>query len=521
LLGRLVVLLGLVAATAPLSRVVAAANTHEANGAVLFDANLPGEYEYSSAFMFDPNSPDPQPDRLVGGDQLANSPRMAPDGSTLMYTTLSPGGGYAIGMKDQYGFRLLQQPAGVQREGLDWSPDGTQILYRELPLHTAGGAFWTSAPDGSDAHQLLASSYGFGMARWSPSGDLIALTDDRPSDGDTNVWLIRPDGSGFTPVTIPGVMVTTVYDFSPDGSRLLLQTYEDGVDEVRSLDLSTGSNLVLARQDEPSLQNNWLSGAAWSPDGSSVVIGTYRFDEQTSQLLQSLQIRSASGGQSLYALMSDLPLQAQATELQWLPGTAISTSTSLAVTPTSPTAAGSVETLTATLDPATAGGTIQFKDGNASLGSPVVVSAGVATTSVVLPPGPHSLTAIFTPTPGSAWVAGISPAVPYTVMRYMTHLAVTPVLIDVVKVGGIKINVGWVEADLTGPGGAGIPGQTVIWSAGGQQVCSATTDPNGHAQCAMTLDNTLRTILNLGVAGSYAGDEAYQPAAGQAGIVRL
>jgi hypothetical protein len=109
-----------------------------------------------------------------------------------------------------------------------------------------------------------------------------------------------------------------------------------------------------------------------------------------------------------------------------------------------------------------------------------------------------------------------------TVGKGATNLDVSPVLIDAVNLLGIKVNLGFVEATLTGGSPAApIAGQTIVWKAGGATVCTGTTDSSGHAQCAMTLDNTLRAILNLGVTASYAGNGTWQAASGSAGIIRL
>ena len=58
-------------------------------------------------------------------------------------------------------------------------------------------------------------------------------------------------------------------------------------------------------------------------------------------------------------------------------------------------APGTVETFKATVFPAVAG-SVQFEDGGADIGTPVVVSGGVASSSTTLSPGTHSLTVVFT-----------------------------------------------------------------------------------------------------------------------------
>lgn len=74
--------------------------------------------------------------------------------------------------------------------------------------------------------------------------------------------------------------------------------------------------------------------------------------------------------------------------------TDITLSTSMA----SPVPQNTPLTLTAALSPATATGTVQFRDGANNLGDPVPVTNGSAQTTATLAAGQHQLTAVFTPT---------------------------------------------------------------------------------------------------------------------------
>ncbi len=87
---------------------------------------------------------------------------------------------------------------------------------------------------------------------------------------------------------------------------------------------------------------------------------------------------------------------------------AIATSTALTVSPASPATQGATVVLKATITPTAAAGTVQFKDGASNLGSPVTVSAGIASLSTTaLSVATHSLTAIFTPS-GSTYLGSTS-----------------------------------------------------------------------------------------------------------------
>ncbi len=81
---------------------------------------------------------------------------------------------------------------------------------------------------------------------------------------------------------------------------------------------------------------------------------------------------------------------------------------------------GTVETLTATLTPPGAAGTVQFSDGSTPLGSPVTVTSGAAQITTTLPIGTHSLSVMFTPTDPVAFTSSTSSAVPYVVYATAT-----------------------------------------------------------------------------------------------------
>lgn len=93
-----------------------------------------------------------------------------------------------------------------------------------------------------------------------------------------------------------------------------------------------------------------------------------------------------------------------------------STATKLVTFPVSPVVQGSMVQLTATVTPA-APGTVQFKDGTANLGNPVIVSNGTASgTTSQLPTGTRQLTAVFTPADLALFTVSTSPVVPFEVM---------------------------------------------------------------------------------------------------------
>jgi hypothetical protein len=92
------------------------------------------------------------------------------------------------------------------------------------------------------------------------------------------------------------------------------------------------------------------------------------------------------------------------------------TGTTLTTSPASPVAQGIQVALNATVTPATAVGTVQFKDGTTNLGNPVIVMNGTASGfTSALPAGSRSLLAVFAPTDPAAYAPSTSPAVTFVV----------------------------------------------------------------------------------------------------------
>src|SRR5579871_5140611 len=141
----------------------------------------------------------------------------------------------------------------------------------------------------------------------------------------------------------------------------------------------------------------------------------------TSTLATGSHLISASyGGDSKTALSTSSVVSASVT------GPTSSTTTTLAATPSSATL-GQPVTLTATISPSSATGTVTFKDGSAALGSTTLTS-GIATyTTSTLSAGSHTLTAVY----GGDAKNAISTSSPVTVSVVLSTttmaLTVTPV----------------------------------------------------------------------------------------------
>ena len=222
------------------------------------------------------------------------------------------------------------------------------------------------------------------------------------------------------------------------------------------------------------------------------------------------------------------------------------TTTQLTTSPASSVAQGNPVTLTATITPTAAAGTVQFKDQikdqSSDLGSPVVVSNGAASVSMSdLAVGKHQLTAVFTPTNPATYGPSPSPTVTFTVTapaapaapvapaapaapvapaapaapaaaaatRRVTILTQSTASIDLLPLPKVELSAKLTDAVTGEP----ITARMVDFYGGGQELCQAPTDMYGWVHCAAA-ENFGPQTVNEVVAGYdavFSGDRDYGP----------
>jgi Tol biopolymer transport system component len=164
---------------------------------------------------------------------------------------------------------LTHSPA-VYDEWASWSPDGRRLLFTRWDLCCAQRIMVANA-DGTDAVPLRAEEarYRDDYASWSPDGTQIAFSAyDRNSPVFSEryrLFLVDADGSNLRPVGADGGPRFPAW--SPDG-KMLVYSYSFfdefwgrfGFIEVRKMDLTTGSQTILA---EKSPTSRIMSPQAW------------------------------------------------------------------------------------------------------------------------------------------------------------------------------------------------------------------------------------------------------------------
>ena len=178
------------------------------------------------------------------------------------------------------------------------------------------------------------------------------------------------------------------------------------------------------------------------------------------------------------------------------------TSTMLSVSPAGKATVGSAVTLTATVAPGTAAGSVGFGDGSTSLGTVPVKSGKATLTTTTLALGDHSLTASFTPTDSAKYTSSTSAAVSLT-------LVAAPKVTEV-TVGGKPVPAGTTlkpgdKVTLTGSGFQPDETVAVLLDSASDALATGKADSSGAVEVSVTLPSHLAAGAHLlRLRGSFA-----------------
>jgi TolB protein len=139
-----------------------------------------------------------------------------------------------------------------------WSPDGSRITYT---------SYRNNNPDlfvldlRSGRRTPISNTPGLNAAAaWSPDGEWLALS---KSAGGTNLFLMRPDGSGQRQVTF-GSGIAISASFSPNGKQIAFTSDQGGSPQIYVMDV-TGSNL-----QRLTFRGTYNVSPRWSPRGDKI-----------------------------------------------------------------------------------------------------------------------------------------------------------------------------------------------------------------------------------------------------------
>jgi eukaryotic-like serine/threonine-protein kinase len=216
-----------------------------------------------------PDGGDPRPLTTGGFDER---PVLSPDGERVAFVS-DRGGTRGIWVMNADGGapRLVTQAQVLDH--VSWSPDGRQLVYA-TPVENEPG-LWLVAVDTGVVRRLPTPGPANSPA-WSPRDDVIAYVEARrPTRGQPNSSRVAYVNSGGQPVHLDRPASPNVLNgflaWSRDGRHLAAFVDPGASSGVVWLLDTAGHEAARKIADLPAGVR--LRGAAWAPDGSSLVLG--------------------------------------------------------------------------------------------------------------------------------------------------------------------------------------------------------------------------------------------------------
>ena len=149
--------------------------------------------------------------RLTDSSRDEVFPSWSPDGNFLVYSsTINTEAGW---QSDLFKMRLydrksrrLTDTARAREFGPEWSPDGSKIAFTRQVLSVSRSGIGTIDLDGGNLRWLVRNPRDGGgytdyAPTWSPDSQWIAFSREHGVDAGVDVFRVRRDGTGLTPVT--------------------------------------------------------------------------------------------------------------------------------------------------------------------------------------------------------------------------------------------------------------------------------------------------------------------------------
>ncbi|MDQ3821834.1 MAG: hypothetical protein M3321_01170, partial [Actinomycetota bacterium] len=201
------------------------------------------------------------------GDHSVVAIAWSPDSARIAYLFGDAPHIRVIDARDGTPFPLAQSgdPAPQGRR-LEWSPDGTELLY------DAHDDFWAKPLDGRPARRVVSLEGADAGATWSPDGSRIAFV-HAASERAGGVYVVRRDGADLRHVAATGTVPVGNVRWTPDGTAVVFDAVRVTGVGPRNIALTT-SSILIARADGSVVRHvrDHARAPVPSPDNSQLLV---------------------------------------------------------------------------------------------------------------------------------------------------------------------------------------------------------------------------------------------------------
>ena len=198
------------------------------------------------------------------GVERDTCPHFSPDGRSIAFVRYVSHGISEVHIMAADGSNQKQLTADRRTiRGLDWSSDGTAIIFSSLHQ----GAFQLMAIDrnGGASRQVPVSTTSAVDPSVSPKGNWLTFTE---LEENWNIWRVRltPGGMGKPELLLSSTGKNHSPSYSPDGTQVAFVSDRSGSPEIWVAGQDGGNVRRLTSFNGP-----WLGSIRWSPDGRTIV----------------------------------------------------------------------------------------------------------------------------------------------------------------------------------------------------------------------------------------------------------